>query len=88
MLPYPVASLNVIWGGIFGKSRRFRLLRCKQTLLLLRSREQVLGCITAGLSHNTILQVYCGLSKTPVTPARPSADAQYYAQRSPRESKP
>ena len=64
MLPYPVASLNVIRVGIFGKSRRFRLLRCKETLLLLRNLEQASGCITVGLSHDTILQNYCGSVKT------------------------
>ena len=59
MLPDPVTDLNVIGMSIFGESRGLRLFGSEETLLLLRGLEQASGCITMGLSHSTILQIYC-----------------------------
>jgi hypothetical protein len=60
VFPNPVSGLHVVGMRIFGKSGRLGLLRSEKALLLLGELEEPPRRFSVRLSHNTILQLFCG----------------------------
>jgi hypothetical protein len=60
MFPDPVPGLHMIWMRIFGESGHLGLLRREEALLLLGYIKELPRRFSVGLSHNTILQLFCG----------------------------
>jgi hypothetical protein len=60
LFPNPVSGLHVVGMRIFGKSGRLGLLRSEKALLLLGELEEPPRRFSVRLSHNTILQLFCG----------------------------